>query len=186
MKTYFKILVFIAFILNFSFSKAQEKNNYLRLEMGRSFTGSGDLSGNGVGLEYSRQLTKADRLSAGISVLNFSFVDDALPFISEQNNWAHGIEMTYYRSFLNTKKIQPEIGLGFYTRYWSWYQKFQDYPDPVVTKITSKYSSIGYTFSLGVNFKLAKKTCLNLRGNLQNDNNADIVWNGRLGIGFLF
>lgn len=193
MNNYSKINLLLAILLLISFSsQAQNPNikqlNEIKIEGAFAFTGTGDVFGLGTGFELRKKYKSGVSLAAGLSYFEFrypNYLNKKRYYWSESYSRysATALELTVYKSF-GKRRITPEIGLGIIGRHWfflDWY----NYEDNFGYKTTSagieENYSLGYTASVGFNYKLNSKSKLNLRGVLQSDIDENILWSSRIG-----
>ena len=163
-----------------------ETQNSIRTEYGVARTGSGDLPGYTLYVEYARSI--ADRLTIGpaIGVLNFSAVHSTL----YRQSYARSIDLTFYYYPIKGDFFKLELGAGVLYRNWQFHIATGPnlgYTDSDISVEPSSFGSyskntIGYTVSAGTIFTLSRIVDMPLRIVLQNDSNADLTLSARIGL----
>lgn len=179
------LLLYYLALSTLAFGQDVETKNSIRSEYGYAFTGSGDLSGYTLYVEYARIIF--DRLTIGpaIGVLNFNSEHSSL---SRQSN-ARSVDLTLFYYPIKGDFFKLELGAGVLYRNWKFHIATGPnlgYADSDISIDQMSFGSytkntIGYTLSAGPIFKLAKIVDLPLRIVLQNDSNADLTITARMG-----
>jgi hypothetical protein len=166
---------------------SSKRSNFVRLEGGYAYTGSGDVSGTTYNAEIGRQLL--NRLSGALGVGYMSFRgnrdSDIIP-----NAKAISLDLHGYVDIFNDEEFDIEVGGGGFIRNWQWSYTTAPNVGLSVKGIyvapgsseELRYNSVGYSASIGVKAKIARNLKLTVRGVYQNDSQGDNALSARGGL----
>ncbi len=167
---------------------------------GLSFNGSGDLPGynvqTGIEINTNKRISYLVNLrhTNNARELGVYFID---PGTGNKANSSYrlissGIQAEFIPSLniFKGKAVNLALGAGGLIRYQFSNDvsqllflnpAFTGYPIPLlaidVDNKKFKYFSLGYTASIGINFKVNQKSNIGLKLNLQNDTEGNLIWN---------
>lgn len=200
MKQYIKVALVFLFLSNAFLSFGQQetiklvKYHSFKLEYARAFTGSGDIYGRTINLEYSRQLSKYFSIAPSIGMMQFNAPPILRSDYFSSEAKAKSIGVTSYFRPVNKRFFSLELGLGTFVRNWEWEYKTGDlgkYGSVFIGDFgelgsnsfaTQNYTTVGYTASLGAVFNLSKSVALSARLVYQNDTMGDNAISARPGL----
>jgi hypothetical protein len=200
MKTPRTVLTFLLLCANYELIFSQDhlqRFNFVRIESGYAFTGSGDLDGYFISNEYGRYIGNRIRIGPSVSFFKYSGIQyDVITgegFLMQSADCI-GLDFTGYYLPVKTNTYDIEAGLGAYIRNWHWICATGPDVSFSSTELNLGPGSFGdfyktapgYTVSLGLVLKTGGKLYFNIRGVYQNDTNGDNSVTGRLGLNFGF
>jgi hypothetical protein len=182
------LIINLTILLSYSQNKDKKQKTEIKFEGAFAFTGTGDRLGLGIGTELKKIYKSGLSLAVGLSYFDFRYPN----FLNEKSYYwsnaysrytASACEFSIYKSFGNWK-LTPEIGVGIIGRHWfilDWYNYMDQFGYNNTSASIEEVNTLGYTGSIGFNYKLNYKSKLSLRGVLQNDRENNILWSSRIG-----
>ena len=191
-----KILLLTTYYLFSIALAAQEPSNSIQLSGGKSWHGTGDLTGIIVDVSYKHQLKKRIDLTSSIATTihygkdkGFNFL---LPGSSPEerliNFTTAGIQLNSILNYslIYSRDNQLKAGAGLVLRFqsssrtgsYSYYQDPSIFPEPFYVFYNTEKQNIfaaGYTFGLSFLTKLSSNYEIGLKAFFQNDTNADAI-----------
>jgi hypothetical protein len=173
------LLFLFAFLTSAALLGQDRKHNFfVRAEFGHATTGTGDLPGQVYALEGGKYFTK--HFKVGLGVNHGRMGRTSIGWIHSKAR-ATGVDLTLYADLLRIGFFNLEIGAGGVYRNWHWaYETGPDqyfYRDKLRLEPSSRGSfnegGVGYTASLGMNFRLSPRVGASVRTTYQNDTNAN-------------
>jgi hypothetical protein len=173
--------------------EVSEKKNLWRTEIGTAFTGTGDLWGNTIYLEYGRYLTSRFRLSPAVGVWLFQRNDQG-NFNLLRTATAKSFDLTGYYEIALFGGVKAEVGAGGFARNWNWAYatgptsgfSTGEFNLPPGSYGTIAENTVGYTLSAGVLVGLTEAIGWNARATLQNDTGGNTALTARAGFKIRF
>lgn len=173
------LLFLFAFLTSAVLVGQDRKNNFfVRAEVGRAFTGSGDLPGQVYALEGGKYFTRHFKVGLGV---NHGRMGRTSTSWVNTDARATGVDLTLYADLLRVGFFNLELGAGGVYRNWHWAyetgpnQNF--YTDKLRLGPSSRGSfsegGVGYTASVGMNFQVSPRVSASVRTTYQNDTNAN-------------
>ncbi len=169
-----------------------EKKNIWRTEIGTAFTGTGDLRGSTMYVEYGRYLTSRFRASPAVGVWLFQRNDENSGLF--QSAMAKSFDLTGYYEFALFGPVKAEVGAGGFARTWNWAYatgpisglRRGDFNLGPGSYGTIAENTVGYTLSAGVLAGLNQTIGWNARATLQNDTGGNTALTARVGFNIRF
>jgi len=168
--------------------------NFLSLEFGPSYTGSGDMLGRLLNVEYGIRMSK--KFGVGVGVHTGIFPGGNFNNYYKEEHKISGLDInTYCFPFSKSKKhagffISP--GINF--RQWNSYYQTGEINGFTLTRVPIEPNTIvmeqirrlGYNFLLGYRFRVTDAFAGQVRLGIQNDIDGNIVSAVRFGLGYRF
>ena len=175
---------------------AQETSNSIQLSGGKSWHGTGDLTGIIVDVSYKHHLKKRIDLTSGIVTTIHYGKDKAFNFLSPGsspeerliNFTTAGIQLNSIinYSLIYSRDNQLKAGAGLILRFqsssrtggYSYYQDPSIFPEPFYVFYNMEKQNIftaGYTFGLSFLTKISSNYEIGLKAFFQNDTNGDAI-----------
>lgn len=173
--------------------EVSEKKNVWRTEIGTAFTGTGDLTGSTIYLEYGRYLTNRFRVSPAVGVWLFQRNAQG-NFDLLRTATAKSFDLTGYYEIAQIGRVKVEVGAGGFARHWKWAYATgpnTGFSNGELNLAPGSYGTIdentvGYTLSAGVLVGLTEIIGWNVRATLQNDTGGNTALTARVGFNIRF
>lgn len=159
------------------FGQDRKNNFFVRAEAGYAHTGSGDLPGQVYALEGGKYFTRHFKVGLGVNHARMS----AAKLGFDATSRATGVDLTLYADLLKVGFFNFEIGAGGVYRNWDWSYVTGPNQYLFVNELrlgpsssgSYRESGVGYTVSLGMNFRFSPRLSGSVRTTYQNDTNAN-------------
>ncbi len=208
MTKYFKLFLFLC-LTNLSLAQStSDANQFIKLDLGRSFAGSGDLTGLQYGVRYQKNIKNQTFWTVGIEStihdkesIDYFFTNENGEELTGKSRYiTSGVQLlsTIGYDFLKNEKHDFSIALGPVIRYQTnslphrvdiLYPVLTNLPEPIkIETFVEKMRTIalGGVIKLNYHYAFSNNVLIGLTGGFQIDTNADTIQYLMVGIGKKF